>query len=53
MRDFVRKHPEYKQDSLVTERIQYDLLQQVNDINKIPSDAEKCLMDLLKFDTEA
>ena len=52
MRDFVRKHPEYNQDSLVTERIQYDLLQQVHDINKSPPDAEKCLMDLLKFGTE-
>ena len=53
MRDFVRNHPEYSQDSFVTERIQYDLLKQVHDINKIPKDAEKCLMNLLKFNVDA
>ncbi|KAJ1651488.1 glutamate--cysteine ligase [Dispira simplex] len=32
IRQFVRRHPEYRQDSVVTERINYDLLKTVHDI---------------------
>ena len=34
MRDFVRKHPDYKQDSVVNEKIQYDLLSLIDKIQK-------------------
>jgi len=50
MRDFVREHPDYKKDSIITEKIQYDLLQEIRNINEIPEVAEKRLLELLKFD---
>lgn len=31
IREFVRKHPEYKHDSVVTEKITYDLLKKISD----------------------
>ena len=49
MRDFVREHPDYKKDSIITEKIQYDLLQEIRNINEIPEVAEKRLLELLKF----
>ena len=50
MRDFVKEHPDYKKDSIVTEKIQYDLLQQIRNINENPATAEKRLLELLKFE---
>ena len=50
MRDFVKTHPDYKKDSIVTEKIQYDLLQEIRNINEKPATAEKKLLELLKFD---
>lgn len=32
IREFVRSHPEYKQDSVVSERINYDLLKAVDEM---------------------
>ena len=49
MRDFVKTHPDYKKDSIVTEKIQYDLLQEIRNINEKPATAEKKLLELLKF----
>lgn len=34
MRDFVRAHPDYKQDSVVSESINYDLLRRCDDITQ-------------------
>jgi len=34
VRDFVRNHPEYKQDSVVTDSIAYDLLVRCDKIEK-------------------
>lgn len=39
MREFVHKHPDYKQDSVVSELISYDLL---NTCNKIANGEMKC-----------
>ena len=52
MRDYVRSHPEYNQDSLISERIQYDLLKEIKNINENPAKAENQLLDLLKFNVE-
>lgn len=52
MRDYVRSHPEYKQDSIITDTIQYDLLQEIKNINVNPAKAENHLLDLLKFNVE-
>ena len=49
MRDFVGSHPDYQHDSKITDSIQYDLLQEVNNINEDLSMAEKRVQDLLKF----
>lgn len=32
MREFVRKHPQYKQDSIVNEQIQYDLIWKIQEM---------------------
>uniref|UniRef100_A0A3P8VTN5 Glutamate--cysteine ligase n=1 Tax=Cynoglossus semilaevis TaxID=244447 RepID=A0A3P8VTN5_CYNSE len=34
MREFVAKHPEYKQDSVISDKINYDLIQQCDRISK-------------------
>ena len=34
IRDFVRNHPDYKFDSIITEQINYDLLTEINKITK-------------------
>lgn len=34
MRDFVQSHPDYKHDSVVSEKINYDLVKMVEKINK-------------------
>ena len=52
MRDYVRSHPEYNQDSIITERIQYDLLKEIKNINENPAKAENHLLDLLNFNEE-
>ncbi|XP_063047749.1 glutamate--cysteine ligase catalytic subunit [Engraulis encrasicolus] len=39
MREFVAKHPEYKQDSVITDKINYDLLKKCD---RIANDAERC-----------
>lgn len=49
MRDFVRGHPDYQHDSKITDSIQYDLLQEVKNVNEDLSMAEKRVQDLLKF----
>ena len=49
MRDFVGSHPDYQHDSKITDSIQYDLLQEVKNINEDLSMAEKRVQDLLKF----
>ena len=41
MRDFIHSHPEYKQDSRVTETINFDLLDECNKVSLgevVPSD---------------
>ena len=52
MRDFVKTHQEYNHDSLISEKIQYDLLKEIHKINENPSQAEKYVLDLLKFQSE-
>ena len=49
MRDFVGTHPDYQHDSKITDSIQYDLLQEVKNVNEDLSMAEKRVQDLLKF----
>ena len=49
MRDFVRGHQDYQHDSKITDSIQYDLLQEVKNVNEDLSMAEKRVQDLLKF----
>ena len=49
MRDFVGSHPDYQHDSKITDSIQYDLLQEVKNVNEDLSMAEKRVQDLLKF----
>lgn len=39
MREFVAKHPEYKQDSVITDKINYDLLRRCD---RIAKGEEKC-----------
>ena len=34
IRKFVRAHPDYKQDSVVTDAIAYDLLQHIKDVSE-------------------
>lgn len=43
MRDFIRSHPDYKQDSIISEKIQYDLLTL---IDKLQKDEKKFLQSL-------
>jgi len=45
MRDFVRQHPDYKEDSVVTDQIQFDLLQKLDKIQN----NEKKLKEHLKM----
>ena len=49
MRDFVGSHPDYQHDSKITDSIQYDLLQEIKNVNEDLSMAEKRVQDLLKF----
>lgn len=39
MREFVAKHPEYKQDSVITDKINYDLLKKCD---RIARGEERC-----------
>lgn len=34
MRDFVSRHPEYKQDSVISDKINYDLLRKCDHVAK-------------------
>ena len=34
MREFVRSHPKYQQDSVVTQEINYDLMKMIDKIQK-------------------
>ena len=43
MRDYIRSHPDYKQDSIISEKIQYDLLEV---IRKLQKDEKKFLQTL-------
>lgn len=47
IRNFVTKHPEYKQDSKVTEQINYDLLKTIKDIQQ----GNKSCPELLGYST--
>ncbi|KAG9043073.1 hypothetical protein FS837_010057 [Tulasnella sp. UAMH 9824] len=46
IRDFVRSHPEYKQDSVVTQTINYDLLKAVDEIERGVRKADDLLAKL-------
>uniref|UniRef100_A0A4W4H9J0 Glutamate--cysteine ligase n=1 Tax=Electrophorus electricus TaxID=8005 RepID=A0A4W4H9J0_ELEEL len=48
MREFVAKHPQYKQDSVITNKINYDLLQKCDRIAKGEEGCPKLLGDTVK-----
>lgn len=46
IRDFVRSHPEYKQDSVVSEKINYDLMKACDALGRGELPCPKLLGDL-------
>uniref|UniRef100_A0A4W4H9L0 Glutamate--cysteine ligase n=1 Tax=Electrophorus electricus TaxID=8005 RepID=A0A4W4H9L0_ELEEL len=52
MREFVAKHPQYKQDSVITNKINYDLLQKCDRIAKGEEGCPKLLGDTVKRGSE-
>jgi glutamate--cysteine ligase catalytic subunit len=47
IRDFVLNHPEYKQDSVVTPPISYDLMKMIDSLEKSGPDSAKIRAKLL------
>jgi len=50
MRDFVMDHPQYNEDSIVTENIQFDLLKQIHGM--VDTRAGEKLLNILKSKTK-
>ena len=44
MRDFVMSHPDYKQDSFLSDEVQYDLMKTLSSLNTPDSEARAQLL---------